>query len=125
MSASRVGQAWLGRLVLSATIPCRATQMLTAVKCGSRGACDAGGDARVDGGHEAVEDSFTWTVAGTGRIQPQPGAEQDLVVARVLEAEAAVGVAAGAEPSGGVGAALHGAGQGVNDPKLITISSYG
>jgi hypothetical protein len=87
-------------------------------------ACEAGGDACVDGGYEAFEDSFPWTVAGTGGIEAQAGAEQDLVVARVLEGEVAVGVAAGAEPCGGVCAGLHGVDEGVIE-SLEPVGDHG
>jgi hypothetical protein len=67
----------LGRLAGSDTMPCRAPQILTVMTRGSACCATPGDDACVVGRHEALEDSFTWT----GPIQPQAGAEQDLVAA--------------------------------------------
>jgi len=68
------------------------------VERGQGGVCLPGGtgvDAGLDRGDQAAEDALTGPVAGAGRVEAQAGAEQDLVVAGVLQAEAAVGGASG------------------------------
>jgi hypothetical protein len=62
----------------------------------------------LDGVYQASEDSFAGSLFGPGGASwPQRGAEQDLVVARVLESELAIGAAAGAQCSGWVIAGGH------------------
>lgn len=71
-------------------------------------------EASLDSGDEAPEDPLTGKLLGPrGRIKRQGGAEENVAVAGVFEAEAAVGVAADAQGLAWVGDTGHSMLQGV------------
>lgn len=81
-------------------------------------------DAGLNGRYQAPEDPLTGAVARPGGIEGQVGAEQDLVVAGVIEAEPAVRAAAGPQPLDGAEGVGHRARQGLIEA-VETVSDHG